>query len=59
MNSDVESLLQLCKTLINNGNLDEDGVRELSEYINESPEVTKSWPKGFLFDDCLILQNSG
>ncbi|HIN76088.1 MAG TPA: hypothetical protein EYM96_07865 [Rhodospirillales bacterium] len=50
MKDDVEALLQLCKALISNGDLDEDGVRQLSEYINESPDVTESWPGNILLE---------
>ena len=50
MKDDVEALLQLCKALISNGDLDEDGVRQLSEYINESPDVTESWPENILLE---------
>ena len=50
MTDDVKALLQLCQTLISNGDLDEDGVRQLSEHINESPEVTESWPGNALLE---------
>lgn len=52
MKQEDNKIFLLCKKLVNRGKLSEDGVRELSEYINEltssSEEAATKWPVNLL-----------
>ncbi len=43
MNYEENDLLQKCQAIISDGKLNEDDVRQLSEYINASPNASDTW----------------
>jgi len=48
MKREENDLFQLCETIISYGELTEDSIRQLSEYINNSPTASESWPGNLL-----------
>ena len=48
MKREENDLFQLCETIISYGELSEDSIRQLSEYINNSPTASESWPGNLL-----------
>ena len=48
MRREDNDLFQLCQAIISCGELSEDSIRQLSEYINNSPNASESWPGNLL-----------
>ena len=48
MNQEENDLLQLCQSIVDTGQFSEEDARNLSEYINASPNVHDSWPGNLL-----------
>ena len=48
MKREDNDLFQLCQAIISCGELSEDSIRQLSEYINNSPNASESWPGNLL-----------
>jgi len=48
MNKSDNELYQLCQTIVSCGELTEDTIRQLSEYLNSSPNASTSWPGNLL-----------
>ena len=48
MKREGNDLFQLCRAIISCGELSEDSIRQLSEYINNSPNASESWPGNLL-----------
>ena len=50
MNSEKNELFKLCENIILNDNLNEESIREIAEYINNTPNVSDCWPANILID---------
>ena len=48
MKREDNDLFQLCQAIISCGELSEDSILQLSEYINNSPNASESWPGNLL-----------
>ena len=50
MNSEKNELFELCENIILNDNLNEESIREIAEYINNTPNALDCWPANILID---------
>ena len=50
MNSEKNDLYELCENIVLNDNLNEDSIREIAEYINNTPNASDCWPAKILID---------
>tara|TARA_B100000519_G_scaffold195306_1_gene200204 strand:+ start:506 stop:931 length:426 start_codon:yes stop_codon:yes gene_type:complete len=48
MNNKDNELFQLCQAIVDCGEFTEESIRQLSEYINNTPNASSSWPGNLL-----------
>ena len=50
MSAEKNDLYQLCENIVLNDELNEDSIRQLAEYINNTPHASECWPANILID---------
>jgi len=59
MSAEKNDLYQLCENIVLNDELNEDSIRQLAEYINNTPHASECWPANILIDPLKKVWENG
>ncbi len=59
MNEEQNGFLDLCRTIIDKGTINENDIRQISEYINTFPNIADRWPADLLIESLQNIWDDG
>ena len=59
MSEEQNDLLNLCRTIVDKGQFNENDVRQISEYINTFPDLADQWPSNILIGPLQSVWSDG
>ena len=59
MSEEQNDLLNLCRTIVDKGQFNENDVRQISEYINTFPDLVDQWPSNILIGPLQSVWSDG